>query len=134
MDHLVPHCAHIHCLVSINIQQASMNVSECHFFHMREFSDTLLLHMHFCVRHHFVNTLLLLSVTWQQNVMGCWWEGLTSTTILPTSTSDVVGQHNKIGGIIYGTTIIKKKILKTPLFVCTSPVPKISVLCSQCLY
>ena len=26
-----PHCAHIHCLLSINVQQALMDVSECHF-------------------------------------------------------------------------------------------------------
>ena len=29
--HPPPHCAHIHCLVSINVQQALMNVSECNF-------------------------------------------------------------------------------------------------------
>ena len=27
------------------------------------------------------------------------WEGSTSTAIPPTSSSDIVGQHNKIGGI-----------------------------------
>ena len=27
-----PRCAHIRCLVSVDIQQASMNVNECHFF------------------------------------------------------------------------------------------------------
>ena len=43
MHHPPPHCAHIHCLVTINIQQASMNVSEYHFFCMKEFS----LHLHF---------------------------------------------------------------------------------------
>ena len=30
--HLPPHCTHIHCLVSVNIQQALMNVSSCNFF------------------------------------------------------------------------------------------------------
>ena len=34
MHHLPPHCANIHCLVSINVQQALMNVSDCNFFHM----------------------------------------------------------------------------------------------------
>ena len=33
--------------------------------------------------------------------MGYWWEGSTSTAIPPTFTSDVVGQHNKIGGNIF---------------------------------
>ena len=54
MHHPLPYCAHIHCLVSINIQQASMNISGYHFFHMEEFNDTPLLQMHFHVRHHFV--------------------------------------------------------------------------------
>jgi hypothetical protein len=27
-----PHCANIHCLVSVNVQQASMNVIGCNFF------------------------------------------------------------------------------------------------------
>jgi len=44
---------------------------------------------------------LLPSVTWQQNVMEYWWEGSTSTAIQPTSTSDVVCQNNKIGGITF---------------------------------
>ena len=36
----LPHCAHIHWLVSTTVQQASMNVSGCHFSCMEEFSDT----------------------------------------------------------------------------------------------
>jgi len=49
------HCAHIHWLVFINVQQVSVDVSSCHFFCMEEFSDTPLLHLHFHVRQHFVN-------------------------------------------------------------------------------
>jgi len=37
-----------------------------------------------------------------------WWEGLTSTALPPTSTSDVVGQHNKIGGITFGAALVHK--------------------------
>jgi len=33
-----------------------------------------------------------------ENVMAYWWEGSTSTAVLLTSASDVVGQQNKIGG------------------------------------
>ena len=44
---------------------------------------------------------LLPSVTQQQNVMGYWQEGSTFTAIPPTSTSDVMGQHHKIGGITF---------------------------------
>jgi len=50
MHHPVLHCAHILCLVSINIQQVSTNVSGCHVFHTGEFSSTPLFHMHFHVR------------------------------------------------------------------------------------
>ena len=47
--HPPPHCVNIHCLVSINVQQASLNVIGCNFFHMEEFSYTPLLHTHFHV-------------------------------------------------------------------------------------
>ena len=49
---------------------------------------------------------LLLSVTWQQNVMEYWWEGSTSTAILPTSTSEAVGQRSSIRGIPFGAAYI----------------------------
>ena len=52
------HCAHIHCLVSINIQQESMNVNGGNFLCMEQFSDTPLLHMYFHIRHHFVRLSL----------------------------------------------------------------------------
>jgi len=45
---------------------------------------------------------LLTSVTQQQRVTEYWWEGSTSNAIPPTSTSDTVGQHSKIGGITSG--------------------------------
>ena len=47
-------CAHTYHLVSITIQQTSMNVSGCHFVRVEEFSDTPLLHTHFHVRCHSV--------------------------------------------------------------------------------
>ena len=49
--------------------------------------------------------LFLPSVTWHQNVMEYWREGSTSTAIAPTLASDVVGQHNKIGGITFGAAL-----------------------------
>ena len=54
MHHPLPHYVHIHCLVSINIQQASVNVSGCHFFHIEKVSSIPLLYMHFHARHHCV--------------------------------------------------------------------------------
>ena len=49
---------------------------------------------------------LLPSVAWQQNVMVYWWEGSTSTAVTPTSASGIVGQRNKIGGIIFRAALI----------------------------
>jgi len=54
MRHPLPHYANIHCLVSVNVQQASMNVIGCNFLRMEEFNYTPLLHTHFHVRCHFV--------------------------------------------------------------------------------
>jgi len=48
---------------------------------------------------------LLLFVTWQQNVTENWCEGSTSTAI-PTATSDIMGERNKIGGITFGAALI----------------------------
>lgn len=50
---------------------------------------TPLLHTHSHVRCHFVR---------QQNVTEYWWEGSASTAILLTSSSDIVGQHNRTEG------------------------------------
>ena len=51
-----------------------------------------LLHTHFHVR-------------WQQNLTKYWQKGSTSTTISPTSTSDAMGQHNKIGDVAFQTAL-----------------------------
>ena len=49
--------------------------------------------------------------------MEYWWEGSTSTAISPTSTSDFVGQHNKIGGINFGATLVHRENLSDRHFV-----------------
>ena len=77
---------------------------------MEEFSDTPLFplrplytlpcQMVFCQ-----TAPLLPSVAQQQNVMGDWWEGSTFTVVPSKSTSDTVGQHNKIGGITFGAAV-----------------------------
>ena len=66
---------------------------------MEEISDTPLLHRHLlpCQVTFRPTASLLPSVTQQQSVMEHWPEGSTFTTIPPTSASDTVGQHNKIG-------------------------------------
>ena len=75
--HPLPHCAYIHCLEE---------------FH---------------VRYHFVRLPPLLpSVTQQQHITEYWWEDSAFTNISRTFISYVVGQHNKIGGIIFGTEVV----------------------------
>jgi hypothetical protein len=49
---------------------------------------------------------LLSSVARQQNLTEYWWEGSTSTAITTTFASDVMGQHNKIGGITFGAAYV----------------------------
>ena len=42
----------------------------------------------------------------QQNLTEYWREGSAFTAIPPTSASDVVGQHNKVGGITFGAVLV----------------------------
>ena len=106
IDHPQLHCTQILSLVSRAVQQVLLNVSGCHFFLLKELSDTPLIQPHFHVRCHCQTAPLLPSVTQQQNVMECWWEGSTSTAIPPPSASDVMGQHNTTGGINFGAALI----------------------------
>jgi len=38
--------------------------------------------------------------------MGYWWEDSTSTAILSTSASDVMGQYLKLDGIAFGAALV----------------------------
>ena len=55
---LLKHATHhlsvlkIHCLVSINIRQETMNVRGCYFYYVEEFNSTTLFLSHFHVRCH----------------------------------------------------------------------------------
>ena len=49
---------------------------------------------------------LLPSVTRRQHVMEYWWEGSASSAMPPTSASDVMGQHSKIGGITFWAALV----------------------------
>ena len=108
--HPLHHCAHIHCLISINVQHALMNGSGCHFFHMEGFNYTPLFPMYFCARLPFCQTAPLLPpVTRQQTFPEYWQEGPRSSfydVIWLMSISDVVGQHNKTRGIIFRAPLI----------------------------
>jgi len=39
-----------------------------------------------------------------------WRQDSTSSAIPPTPTSDTVGQHNRIGGIIFGTALVHAEV------------------------
>jgi len=95
MHHPLPHCAHTHCLVSTNIQQASNGSGWIFFCHGGIQWHSFASYIHFHVRHHSVRLPLLPPVTGQQRVMEHWWEGSSSTAVPPTSSSDIVGQYNK---------------------------------------
>jgi len=103
------HCStgHIHKLVSTNVHQALMN-----FFHTYTHTGiqfhTFASYTFPCQAPFCQTAPILPSGTQQQNVMEYWWEGSTSTATLPTSTSDIMGQHNKIGGITLGAALLVK--------------------------
>ena len=95
-----PHCAHIHCLVSINFQWMSLgaifpawrNSLSSVQSGIQFASYALPCQMPFCQ-----TAPLLSSVAWKQDgvLVG------RSDCKAPISVSEVVGQHNKIGGIIF---------------------------------
>ena len=96
-----------HCLLSKNLEQILMNVSGNILFCIEEFSSTLLLHTYFHFRLHFVRLHLCCHLSYSnKRRKEHWWEGSASTAIPPISTSDIVGQHNKVGGITFGATCV----------------------------
>ena len=94
---------HIHDLVSRNVQQAFMNVNGCIFFLHGISSHTFAPYALPCQMPFYRTAPLLPSVTQQQNTMGYWWKGSTSTA---TSASDTVSQHKKIGGVIFRAALM----------------------------
>ena len=94
--HPLPHCAYIHCLISINLKQALTIVSGQHFFCMKKFSS---------IRTPMSDTIpsdctsAAICHTRQQNELEYWQEGSASTAIPPTCAAHVMSKHNTIGGI-----------------------------------
>ena len=111
-------CCH-HCLTPTTslcshappgLQKRSESISRCHWLPFFPHggikghtvaSSTLLWQTPFCHAGP-----LLPRVTRQQNGTEYWWEGSASAAIPPPFTSDVVGQHNNIGGITFGAAIV----------------------------
>jgi len=97
MYYPLPHCAHIHSLVSVNIQQTSVNISGFHFFCMDEFNDTPLFQSHFHVSCHSVRLPLCHHLShgnkMKQNIGG------KAQSLLPY-------QHHKTEGITFRTVLV----------------------------
>ena len=51
--------------------------------------------------------------------MECWWESSAPTAIPPTSASHTVGQHNKVGGITFGTSLTHYTTPTAPEYHCS---------------
>jgi len=106
-----PSLCYIHCLVSTNVQQALMNINGHHFFFLEEFNDTLVPSIHTSMSDTVLSECPSAAICHTgTNVMGCWWEGSTCAAI-PTSTSNVVGQHHKTEGITFRAALVKYTIL-----------------------
>lgn len=65
-----------------------------------------LLQMHFLVTPFCQTAPLQPFAVWQQNVMEYCCKDLACTVIPLTSAYDVVGQHNKVGGITFKATFV----------------------------
>ena len=106
MHHPPPHCAHRHCLVSINIQQGLMNVNVQFFATWRNSV------IHLCFTCTLVSVAILLNCPSAATCHtatkcdGYWWEGSPSTAIPPTSTSVVIDYHNEIGSITFEAALL----------------------------
>jgi hypothetical protein len=69
-------------------------------------TSLLRMHLHFNVRRHFARLFLYSYLS-----LGNYWrERSTSTVIAPASASNVVGQHNKTGGVTFGAFIVVSHI------------------------
>lgn len=63
--------AHIHCLASIDIQQASMDVSGSHYFHVEEVSDTPCLCTCFHIKGRYVRLPLCFHLSHGHKIERC---------------------------------------------------------------
>jgi len=84
------------------------------FFCMKEFNDTPLLHMHFHATYLSVSLPLCCHLPHgiKMKLEYCW-EGSTTTAVPPISTSGVMGQDYKTGGISFGAALVKYNIADT---------------------
>ena len=106
-------CSHL----QFGLHQRSASISGCNFFphggvQWHTFaSSSLPYQMPLCQ-----TSPLLPSAAQQQHIMEYWWEGSPSNAIPPLpSTSDVLGQQSKTGGVTFGAALVHYWIKTTLL-------------------
>ena len=86
------------------LHKSSESIIECQwhiFFCTKELNCGLLPRVFPCQMPFCQNAPLLLLAAQQQKVTEYWCECSTSIAMLPTFTSDIMGQHLKVGGIAF---------------------------------
>jgi len=117
MHHSLPHCVRIHWLISINFEQALMNINGCHFFPHGGIQSHTFASSALPWQTPLCHTAPLLpSDTRQQHGMEYWQEGSAFTAISPIPASDVMGQHKKEGGIIFRAALVYGNTTEINLF------------------
>jgi len=114
MHQPLPYYAHIYCLFCLNVQKCMWMSEGVTFFTWRNSLAHLCFNMHFHDRCLFVRLPLCCHLS-RSNKVEYWRKGLTSTAVPPTSTPDVMGWHNKIGGITFGAALV---VPESFLYVC----------------
>ena len=82
-----------------------MNVNAI-FSHKEELSDTLLLHTHFHVRHHFVRLPLCCHLSHGNNMQWNIGGNVYPLVCCTTNIHLLMGKHNKLGSITFGEAVI----------------------------
>jgi len=97
-------CSTHYLTVFISTSKCLASIDDCQwiqvFPHGRIQFHTFALYTLLCQMPYCLTAPLLPFVAWQ-NVTEYWWEGSASPAIAATFSSDIVGQHNKIGGTTF---------------------------------
>jgi len=79
-----------------SLQKCSARINECQWVQFPTWKNSV---THLCFISTFMSDTIL-------SDMEYWWEGSAPTAIPPTSASDVMGQHNKIGDISFEAALV----------------------------
>jgi len=101
MGYTPPLCTHIHCLVSIHVQQALVKA----IFSAQRDSVTQLYFKYTSVLGTILSDCPSAAICHTTTHNGILVEGSTSAAIPPPLACDIVGQRNDIGGITWGAAL-----------------------------